>query len=140
MPEDGGNYALLGQRDLDVTEKRMANEQFSKVLESTREIELTVTGRKSGREISVPVWFVRDGDKLYLVPVNGSDSDWYQNVLKTPTIRLATGGAQLTARATPITDPARVGEILEMFRAKYGARDVESYYPKQDVAVEVPLA
>jgi len=26
-----------------------------------------------------------------------------------------------------------------MFRAKYGARDVERYYPKQDAAVEVPL-
>ena len=42
----------------------MANEEFSQALESSREIELTVTGRKSGREISIPVWFVRDGDKL----------------------------------------------------------------------------
>jgi hypothetical protein len=50
----------------------MANEEFSNALESSREIELTVTGRKSGREISIPVWFVREGEKLYLVPVNGS--------------------------------------------------------------------
>jgi deazaflavin-dependent oxidoreductase (nitroreductase family) len=117
----------------------MANEEFSKALESTREIELTVTGRKSGREISIPVWFVRDGDKLYLVPVNGSGSDWYKNVLKTPTVRLAAGQAQLTATAAPVTDPARVGEILDKFRAKYSARDVQAYYPKQDVAVEIPL-
>jgi deazaflavin-dependent oxidoreductase (nitroreductase family) len=117
----------------------MANEEFGQALEATQEIELTVTGRKSGREISIPVWFVRDGDKMYLVPVNGSDSDWYKNVLNEPTIRLASGGVQLTARATPVTDPARVGEILDMFQAKYGARDVERYYPKQDAAVEVPL-
>ncbi len=117
----------------------MANEEFSKALESTREIELTVTGRKSGREISIPVWFVRDGDKLYLVPVNGSGSDWYKNVLKTPAVRLAARQAQLTATAAPVTDPARVGEILDKFRAKYSARDVEAYYPKQDVAVEIPL-
>ena len=117
----------------------MANEEFGRALESTREIELTVTGRKSGREISIPVWFVWDGDKMYLVPVNGSDSDWYKNVLNEPTIRLAAGGAQLTARATPVTDPARVGELFDMFRARYGARDVERYYPKQDAAVEVPL-
>jgi len=117
----------------------MANEEFGKALESTREVELTVTGRNSGREISIPVWFVRDGEKVYLVPVNGSDSDWYKNVLNEPTIRLAAGGAQPAPRATPITDPARVGEILDMFRAKYGARDVESYYPKQDAAVEIPL-
>ena len=118
----------------------MANEEFSNALESSREIELTVTGRKSSREISIPVWFVREDEKLYLVPVNGSDSDWYKNVLKVPAIRLAAEGAQLTAGATPITDPAEVGEILDKFRARYGARDVAAYYPKQDVAVQVPLA
>jgi deazaflavin-dependent oxidoreductase (nitroreductase family) len=118
----------------------MANEGFGQALESSREIELTVTGRKSGREISIPVWFVREGEKLYLVPVNGSDSDWYKNVLKVPTIRLAAEGAQLTAGATPITDPVDVSEILDKFRARYGARDVAAYYPKQDVAVQVPVA
>jgi deazaflavin-dependent oxidoreductase (nitroreductase family) len=121
-------------------EKRMANEEFIKVLASSREIELTVTGRRSGREISIPVWFVREGEKLYLVPVNGSDSDWYKNVLKTPAIRLAAGGTRLAARAIPITDPAKVGEILDKFRTRYGARDVAAYYPKQDVALQVPLA
>jgi deazaflavin-dependent oxidoreductase (nitroreductase family) len=121
-------------------EKHMANDEFTKALESGREIQLTVTGRKSGREISIPVWFVREGDKLYLVPVRGSDSDWYKNVLHEPTIRLTAGGAQRTARATPVTDAARVGQILDRFRARYGAQDVAAYYPKQDAAVEVPLA
>lgn len=41
-------------------------------LQSTRKIELTVTGRKSGRESSRPVWFVQEGDKLFLLPVGGS--------------------------------------------------------------------
>ena len=118
----------------------MADDEFRNALEASREIELTVTGRTSGREISNPVWFVRDSEKLYLVPVRGSDSDWYKNVLKTPTIRLAAKGAQLNATATPTSDAARVEEVLGEFRAKYGARDVEAYYPKQDVAVEVPLA
>jgi len=123
-----------------VREKRVANAEFIKALESSREIELTVTGRRSGREISIAVWFVREGGKLYLVPVNGSDSDWYKNVLKTPATLLAAGGAQLTVRAIPVTDPAEVGEILDRFRARYGARDVAAYYPKQDAALEVPLA
>jgi deazaflavin-dependent oxidoreductase (nitroreductase family) len=117
----------------------MADEKFIEALDSSGEIELTVTGRRSGREISIPVWLEREGDRLYLVPVRGSDSDWYKNVLKVPTIRLTAGGAQLTARTTPITDPAKVGEILDEFRAKYGAQEVAAYYTKQDVAVEVPL-
>jgi deazaflavin-dependent oxidoreductase (nitroreductase family) len=118
----------------------MADEEFNKALEASREIELTVTGRTSGREISNPVWFVRDGEKLYLVPVRGSDSDWYKNVLKTPTIRLAAEGEQRDVTVTPTSDAAKVRQILDKFRAKYGARDVEAYYPKQDVAVQVPIA
>ncbi len=117
----------------------MAAEAFTKALETTRELQLTVTGRRTGREISNPVWFAREGDTLYLVPVRGTDTDWYRNVLRTPTIRLAAGGAQLSARATPVPDPARVEHVLDLFRARYGARDVAAYYPKQDAAVEVPL-
>jgi deazaflavin-dependent oxidoreductase (nitroreductase family) len=121
-------------------EKRMADEDFENALQASREIVLTVTGRKSGRGISIPVWFVQEGDELYLVPVRGSDSDWYKNVLKTPTIRLTAGRAQLTARAIPISDPAKVDQILDKFRAKYGAQAVEAYYPRRDAAVVVSLA
>ena len=114
----------------------MADEEFKKAVDATREVELTVTGRTSGREISMPVWFVREGEKLYLVPVKGSDADWYKNVMERPTIRLAAGGARLTASVTPIADAAKVEEILDKFGSKYGAEDVEAYYPKHDAAVE----
>jgi hypothetical protein len=86
------------------------------------------------------VWFASDREKLYLVPVTGADSAWYKNVVKTPTVRLAAAGVQVDATATPIVDTAKVERVLDMFRATYGARDVEAYYPKHDVAVEVPLA
>ena len=33
-----------------------------------RQIKVGVIGRKSGRTISIPVWFVLDGEKLYLLP------------------------------------------------------------------------
>ncbi len=114
--------------------------EFKTALESTDEVELTVAGRKSGREISRPVWFVREGDRLYLLPVTGSDSEWYKNVLKTPTVRLKAEGAEDKAKAVPIRDPARVREVVEKFRRKYGADEVQKYYSKFDVAVEVPLA
>ena len=61
-------------------------------LSRNREITLPVTGRKSGRAISNPVWFVFEDDKLYLLPVRGSDTQWYKNVLKNPSIRINSGG------------------------------------------------
>jgi len=99
------------------------------------EIDLSVTGRKSGRTISQPVWFVFDDDKLYLLPVRGSDTQWYKNVLKNPAIRVAAREAEAKFNAVRITDAKQVASVVEKFRAKYGAGDVKKYYSKLDVAV-----
>jgi len=117
----------------------VSSDVFKKALESSEEIELTVPGRRSGRKTSRPVWFVQEGKSLYLLPVTGSDTDWYKNMLKNPTIMLAADGEEWTAKTTPVTDAATVREIVEKFRAKHGAADVKKYYSKFDVAVEVPL-
>jgi deazaflavin-dependent oxidoreductase (nitroreductase family) len=106
-------------------------------LSESNEIKITVTGRKSGRPISIPVWFVVDGDTLYLLPVKGSDTQWYQNVLKKPTIRIEEAGAQ-EFRVVPITDPAQVSAVVEKFRGKY-AGDVKKYYSKFDVALRIEI-
>jgi deazaflavin-dependent oxidoreductase (nitroreductase family) len=100
-----------------------------------REIDLSVTGRKSGRTISLPVWFVFDDDKLYLLPVHGSDTQWYKNVLQNPKIRVAARDAEGEFNAVRITDAKQVASLVEKFRAKYGAGDVKKYYSKLDVAV-----
>jgi deazaflavin-dependent oxidoreductase (nitroreductase family) len=116
----------------------MADTDFRTALQGINLIEITVTGRSSGRSHSYPIWFALDGDKLYLIPVKGSDTEWYKNMRKTPTIRLAARGKTLTTSARLITEQAQLDKILEKFRDKYG-RNVKSYYPKYDVAVEVPL-
>jgi deazaflavin-dependent oxidoreductase (nitroreductase family) len=117
----------------------MSQADFRTALQHSNEIEITVTGRTSGRSLTYPVWFALDGDTLYLIPVKGSDTEWYKNVRKTPTIRLTARGKTLTASPHFLTDQAQLDQILEKFRARYG-RNVKSYYPKYDVAVEVPLA
>jgi hypothetical protein len=48
-------------------------------------------------------------------------------------------GATVTVNPKPITDPRKVQEVVEKFRAKYGAADVQRYYSKFDVAVEIRL-
>ncbi len=100
-----------------------------------RQINLSVTGRKSGRTISQPVWFVLDNDRVYLLPVKGSDTQWYKNVLKNPSIQISARGTDGEFRATPITGKTQVSSVVEKFRAKYGAGDVKKYYSKFDVAV-----
>jgi deazaflavin-dependent oxidoreductase (nitroreductase family) len=108
-------------------------------LSGYREINITVTGRKSGRTISIPIWFVFDDDTLYLLPVQGSDTQWYKNVLKNASIRVGARGAEAEVNAVPTTDPKQVSSVIEKFRAKYGAGDVKKYYSKLDVAVVVQI-
>lgn len=100
-----------------------------------REIHLTVTGRKSGRAISNPVWFAFEDGKLYLLPVQGSDTQWYKNVLRNPTIRIDARGTPAEVKVVPVSEAKQVSDVVEKFRAKYGAGDVKKYYSKFDVAV-----
>lgn len=103
-----------------------------------RQIDLTVTGRKSGRALTNPVWFVFD-DKLYLLPVKGSDTQWYKNVLENPKIKIDARGTEAELKAIPVTEPKQVSSVVEKFRSKY-AGDVKKYYSKFDVAVVADIA
>jgi hypothetical protein len=75
-----------------------------------------VIGRKSGQTISIPVWFVLEGEKLYLLPVQGSETQWYKNVLKNPTIQIDARGVGAEFRATPVTDVKAVKLVVEKLR------------------------
>ena len=122
-----------------MSNKPTRNDDLKDRLSRSREINITVTGRKSGRPISIPIWFVLEGDKLYLLPVQGSDTQWYKNALKNPSIQIESGGEKAELKVTPITDPKQVASVAEKFRAKYGPSDVKKYYSKFDAAVIADL-
>ena len=117
-----------------------ANEKLKTLLERDRETKITVTGRKSGKPISRPVWFALEADKLYLLPVQGSDTQWYKNLQLNGWIQISTRTASAEFRATPVSDPGMVSSVVDKFREKYGARDVKKYYSKFDVAIVVDLS
>ena len=76
---------------------------------------------------------------LYLLPVQGSDTNWYKNLLVDPTLKISVNGIEIPVKGKPITDRKTVDDIVRKFKSKYGEWDVKKYYPKHDVAVEVPL-
>jgi deazaflavin-dependent oxidoreductase (nitroreductase family) len=114
--------------------KATRNDGLKQRLSRSREIKITVTGRKSRRAISLPVWFALEGDKLYLLPVSGSDTQWYKNVLKNPSIRIGAGDAKGEFKVVPITNAKQVSSVVERFRSKYGEGGIK-LYSKLDVAV-----
>ncbi len=50
-----------------MSKKQAQNDALKDRLSRYREINLSVTGRKSGRTISKPVWLVLDDDNVYLL-------------------------------------------------------------------------
>jgi deazaflavin-dependent oxidoreductase (nitroreductase family) len=136
----------LKTRKLGTLEVPEGNQALKERLRQASEIDLTAIGRKSGRSLTQPVWFVvnddainAEEDTIYLLPVRGSDTQWYKNVLKNPSIRIAAQGAEAEAQAVPLTERGQVSSVVEKFRNKYGDRDVKRYYSRFDVAVVVRI-
>ncbi|HTP43729.1 MAG TPA: nitroreductase/quinone reductase family protein [Candidatus Acidoferrum sp.] len=116
-----------------------SNDSLRDRLSRYRELNITVTGRKSGRAITNPVWFVFEDGKLWLLPVGGSDTQWYKNVLENSKIKIDVRGAGAEFKPAFLTDATQVSSVVSKFRAKYGPGDVKKYYSKFDVALLVPI-
>ena len=76
-------------------------------------IELSYTGRRSGRRLSLPVQYVRDGERLIVAVQDSSTKTWWRN-FETPREvdvrlrgRIRAGTAIVVGRADPAWDRDR---------------------------------
>jgi deazaflavin-dependent oxidoreductase (nitroreductase family) len=79
---------------------------------------LTHYGRKTGKPHEVTIWFVLDGDRLYLGTAN-VNRQWVRNVQKMPQIKLSIGGENFEGNARFLTDRAEHERALAAIRRKY---------------------
>jgi len=91
-------------------------------------IELTTTGWRSGRDHTKPIWFVVHDGKILIQAGKDGSTDWYRNLTKNPAVRVQQGDYTFRARAVPLTDPVRVGEIHDLFLRKYTSARVLSWF------------
>jgi deazaflavin-dependent oxidoreductase (nitroreductase family) len=82
-------------------------------------VELTTTGRKSGKSHTKPIWFVYDQGRLYLQAGKDGKTDWYLNLKKNPQMTLKIADATLKGTAKFIDDAQETERIHELFRQKY---------------------
>ena len=108
-------------------------------LKKDKEIELTVTGRQSGKSLPRPVWFVLREKELLLLPVTGTDSEWYKNVLRNPQVKLHASQETFEDKLRPITQRKQVDEVIALFNRKYRPSDIKKYYPNPNVAASLQL-
>ena len=108
------------------------DEALARALINDRVIDITTTGRRSGRDHRQEIWVYNTGCELYITGVPGP-RDWYANMLASPgfTFHLKrTAKADLPARAVPVRDKARRREVLQRIYAQYGGsmgRDLDRW-------------
>ena len=123
------------------TEAEERYERNSKVIEEFRRtggqtrgaggtLLLTTVGARSGKERTVPLAFLSDGDRLLIFGSRaGSDKhpDWYWNLRKNPLVTVEVGTERYQARATPVEGEerdrlfARQKQVMPVF-ADYESR------------------
>ena len=79
---------------------------------------LTHYGRKTGKPYNVTIWFIVNGERIFLATAN-QNRQWVRNVQKTPRVKLTVAGETFDADAKFIKDPAEHDRVLGLVRQKY---------------------
>ena len=112
-----------------------------RALETERTIDITTTGRATGRPQRIEMWFHNLDGQLYLTGTPGT-RDWHANLLAHPEFTFHLKGsvrADLRARATPILDPARRRVILSRLLERLGHATELDAWVRESPLVEVEI-
>ena len=119
----------------------MIEARIKRALETERTIDITTTGRATGRPHRIEMWFHNLDGQLYLTGTPGA-RDWHANLLARPDFTFHLKGsvrADLRARATPIRDPARRRAILSGLLDRLGHAAELDAWVRESPLVEVEI-
>lgn len=106
------------------------NEEARAALATDRTIDITTTGRRSGRPRRVEIWYHNLDGRIFITGLPGK-RDWHANLIANPdfTFHLKQSAtADLPARARSISDPAERRAILTRIIGNLGrADDLEAW-------------
>ena len=81
-------------------------------------LRLTHYGRKSGRPYEVVIWYLVDGDRLYLVSAN-ANRNWVRNVKQRPGVSFCVGEEIFNGDVREITDRQEREKVNGLVERKY---------------------
>jgi deazaflavin-dependent oxidoreductase (nitroreductase family) len=62
-------------------------------------IYVTTTGRITGKPREIEIWFVENGENLYILAEHFFEAQWVKNIQRDPDIRVRMGGREFAAKA-----------------------------------------
>jgi deazaflavin-dependent oxidoreductase (nitroreductase family) len=84
---------------------------------------LTTTGRRTGRPHRIEIWYAADGPTLYLLAGGGRSSDWVQNLVADPAVRVEIDGNEQPARARVLEGGDEAERARSLVFTKYAPRN-----------------
>lgn len=108
----------------------MSPEQIIAALDRAVTVDITTTGRRSGRPRRIEIWIIKV-DGAYLITGTPGTRDWYANLQADNRLILHLKDdfpVDLAAEAVPVLDPDRRREILTAPQTKWyrGEADVDA--------------
>ena len=97
---------------------------------------LTYTGRRSGRQYTLPVGYAQDGEALLVVCQHSELKRWWRNLRGGAPVAVLLRRQQVAARADVIEEPAAVAAEVERLIARFGAKEASR---KLYMSLDVPL-
>ena len=79
---------------------------------------LTHYGRTTGRPHQVTIWFLPDGDRIYLSTMN-MQRHWTRNVQANPRVVLQIGDERLQGTAHAVTEGNEMAHVVRLMKRKY---------------------
>jgi deazaflavin-dependent oxidoreductase (nitroreductase family) len=91
--------------------ERLADEDFAY---------LATTGRRTGKEHTIEIWFALHDGRIYILSGGGDRADWVKNLKKTPAVRLRIGTQSTKAKARIVRTGTKEDELArQLLDGKY---------------------
>jgi deazaflavin-dependent oxidoreductase (nitroreductase family) len=81
-------------------------------------LRLTHYGRRSGKPYEVTIWFMVEGETVYLATANRK-RQWPRNVSVRPDVQLGVGGETFTGHVEVVADQPAIKHVTDLIAAKY---------------------
>jgi deazaflavin-dependent oxidoreductase (nitroreductase family) len=72
---------------------------------------LTTTGRRTGKEHTIEIWFALQDGRIYVLSGGGGRADWVKNLRKRPRVRLRIGTQATTAKGRVLRAGTKEDEL-----------------------------
>lgn len=95
---------------------------------------ITTTGRKTGRQRSTPIGYLRDGDSV--LAFTYPHHHWYRNVRNKPEALLTIQGREIPARVELVDDEAGRRRVIEAYQRERPGSFARMYKLAPDASID----